>query len=74
MSDDLNLDDLDDLVRRYVFSANFDGDAAEERREIHKWVNEAILAERQRLARQVYDATFDDDILKIRRMMHDILA
>lgn len=48
MSDDLNLDELDDLVRRYVFSANFDGDAAEERREIHKWVNEAILAERQR--------------------------
>ncbi len=34
----------------------------------------AILAERQRCARQVYDATFDDDILKIRRMMHDILA
>ena len=42
--------------------------------DIGKSIEGAILAERRRLARQVYDATFDDDILKIRRMMHDILA
>ena len=34
----------------------------------------AILAERQHLARQVYEATFDEDAIEIRRRMHDILS
>lgn len=50
MSEEPNLDEIDDLVNRYVFSANFDGDIVDERRAIHEWVNAAILAERERCA------------------------
>lgn len=36
---------------------------------------QAAFLERQRLARQIYDASFDDGgLLAIRRLTHDILA
>ncbi|KRA58146.1 hypothetical protein [Rhizobium sp. Root651] len=50
MSESPNLDELDELVSQYVFSASFDGGVADERRAIHKWVEEAILDERKRCA------------------------
>jgi len=46
----VDLDELDDLISRYVFSANFDGDTREESDAIHEWVRAAVLAERKRCA------------------------
>ncbi|MBY3333715.1 hypothetical protein HFN98_24285 [Rhizobium laguerreae] len=47
---EIDLDELDELLREYVFSINFDGDAGREKGAIHEWVKSAILAERQRCA------------------------